>query len=490
MPLNFRAILHALGFIVGINGIAMIPSFICALYFHETKPAFSFCLCAVGSLLLAFLSFHFSHQPKKSLSVRDGYLIVSASWILCSLIGALPYWLSGTVPQLINAVFESVSGYTTTGATVLTEWDFPNSIILWRATTNWLGGMAILMFIISVLPLFGTGGHRVAYAEAPWPSYTRTSPRISDLSKTLFTLYIGLTVAAVLLLSFSSMGWFDALINGLGSVSTAGLLLHPGGVEYYGSFYVEMVISVFTILSSINFVLYLYLIQGNLKDIKNNVELRVFLSIILVVSLFVGLDLSNSGLYDSLSMAFRHAFFQVVSIVTTSGYIIGNPQLWPGFAKALLFCLFFIGGCSASTSGSIKVIRIVVLFKLISRGFVKRLHPHAISAIRMGKKNIPSPMVSSVVAFICLYGATYLCSAVVLSLQNLDFETTLSATAALLSNTGCGFGDVAYGNFGEFTNPLLKGFMCIVMLIGRLELFSIFFLFVPSFWNTDRINLK
>ncbi len=490
MPFNFRAIIHAMGFIIGINGIAMIPSFLCGLYYKEFAAATALGICCLISFAIGYLMFHFSHHQKKALCVRDGYLIVSSSWILCSLIGAIPYWLSGSVPQFINALFESVSGYTTTGATVLAEWDFPNCIMLWRATTNWLGGMAILMFIVSVLPLFGTGGHRVAYAEAPWSSYTRTSPRITDLSKTLFLIYIGLTFSAILLLSFSSMDLFESIINGLGSVSTAGLLLHPGGVEYYGSFYVEMVISIFTILSSINFVMYLYLIQGNLRDIKNNIELRVFLIIILGITLFVAVDLTNSGTYTSIETAFRHAFFQVTSIATTSGYTIGNPEMWPAFSKALLFSLFFIGGCAASTSGSIKVIRIVIFFKLIFRGFVKRLHPHAISSIRMGKKNIPSPMVSSVVAFICLYGVTYLCSALVLSLQNLDFETTLSATAALLSNTGCGLGDVVSGNFDGFTNPFLKGFMCFVMLVGRLELFSVFFLFLPSFWNTDKINVR
>jgi trk system potassium uptake protein len=490
MPFNFRAIIHALGLIVGINGLAMIPSFLCALFFHEQKAAFALGLCCAMSLLLGFLLYHFSRQQKKAIYVRDGYLIVSSSWIICSLISTFPYLLSGEVSNFISAFFESVSGYTTTGATMLDDWNLPYSIVLWRATTNWLGGMAILIFIISVLPMFGTGGQRVAYAEAPWPSYSRTTPRVSDLSKVLLKLYVGLTIAAVILLNFSTMNWFEALINGLGSVSTAGLLLHPGGVEYYDSVYVEVVISLFTILASISFVMYLYLIQRNFRDVKDNMELKVFLSLIAGVTLIITFNLASTDSYDSMGMAFRHAFFQVTSIATTSGYTIGDPNAWPTLSKALIFCLFFIGGCSASTSGSIKVIRIVILFKLILRGFVKRLHPHAICTVRMGKKNIPAPMVSSVVAFICLYGTTYLAAALVLSLQNLDFETTLSAAAALLSNTGCGFGEIAYGDFGAFTNPFIQLFMCLVMLIGRLELFSIFLLFIPSFWNTDKINLR
>lgn len=486
MPFNYRAIIRALGFIIGINGVAMFPSFVCAYYYEENQAAIALGMCGVVSVIAGILMFHFSHQKRGALSVRDGYLIVSASWIICSLIGAMPYVLSGEIPLFINALFESVSGYTTTGATVVSDWEFTHGMLLWQATTNWLGGMAILMFIISVLPMFGTGGQRVAYAEASWSSYTRTSPRISDLSRTIFMIYIALTIAAFALLAITPMGRFEALINSLGSVSTAGMLLHPGGIEYYDSFYIESVISGFTILASINFVMYLYLIQRYFRNIKDNIELRVFLAIILCVTVLISFNLLNEGGYGSYSEAFRHAFFQVTSVATTSGYTIGNPGTWPVFSKALLFGLFFIGGCAASTSGSIKVIRIVVLFKLIARGFVKRLHSHAICSVRMGKKNIPSPMVSAVAAFICLYGATYLIAALILSLQNLDFETTLSGAAALLSNTGFGFGELVYGNFDVFTNPILKGFMCMIMLIGRLELFSIFLLFMPSFWNTDR----
>jgi trk system potassium uptake protein TrkH len=486
MPFNYRAIIRALGFIIGINGVAMFPSFVCAYYYQENQAAITLGTCGVASVVAGIIMFHFSRQKRGALSVRDGYLIVSSSWILCSLIGAVPYFLSGEVPLFIDAVFESVSGYTTTGATVVPVWEFTHGLTLWQATTNWLGGMAILMFIISVLPMFGTGGQRVAYAEASWSSYTRTSPRISDLSKTIFMIYIALSVAAFVLLALGPMDRFEALINSMSSVSTAGLLLHPGGVEYYDSFYIESVISAFTILASINFVMYLYLIQKNFRNIRDNIELRVFLFIIISITALIAINLFNAGGYGTFVEALRHAFFQVTSIATTSGYTIGNPGAWPVFSKALLFGLFFIGGCAASTSGSIKVIRIIVLFKLITRGFVKRLHSHAICSVKMGKKNIPSPMVSAVAAFICLYGVTYLVAALVLSLQNLDFETTLSAAAALLSNTGFGFGELVYGNFDVFTNPFLKGFMCLIMLIGRLELFSIFLLFLPSFWNTDK----
>lgn len=391
MPFNYRAIIRALGFIIAINGVAMLPSLVCAYYYQESKAALALGICGIISTAAGLIMYRFAHQKKGTLSVRDGYLIVSASWIICSLIGAIPYVLSGEIPLYIDAVFESVSGYTTTGATVVSDWEFTHGMLLWQATTNWLGGMAILMFIISVLPMFGTGGQRVAYAEASWSSYTSTSPRISDLSKTIFMIYIALSVAAFILLALSPMDRFEALINSLGSVSTAGLLLHPGGIEYYDSFYIESIISAFTILASINFVMYLYLIQKNFRNIRDNVELRVFFFIIIGITMLIAFNLFSVGDYASLTEAFRHAFFQVTSIATTSGYTIGNPGDWPVFSKALLFCLFFIGGCAASTSGSIKVIRIIVLFKLISRDLLKGFIPMPYVRSKWAKKAYHHP---------------------------------------------------------------------------------------------------
>lgn len=489
MFLNVRAILGALSYVIGIVALTVVPTLVCALYYQEYH---SFIALAATLGLAAGVAILFrivGRTNTKSLRVRDGYLIVSMSWFLCSLIGALPYWLAADCPSFWDALFESTSGFTTTGATILDDWDMPRSIVLWRALTNWLGGMAILVFIISVLPRLGAGGHRVAHAEAPWSSYSSSTQRVSEISRLLSTIYFTLTVAAFLFLALGRMDPFEALINSLGSVSTAGLLLHPGGIAYYDSFYVEMVITVFSLLASINFVLYLYLLQRNYRDLRANVELRYFAAIITCMTLLISLDLWFSGTFPTVGEAFRNALFQVVSVASTAGYVIGNPDAWPAFSKGLLFALFFVGGCTASTSGSIKVIRVVIMLKLVYRGFIKRLHPQAICAVKLGKKNIPSPMVTSVVAFISLYLLIYLVTTLVLSLQNLDFETTLTASVSLLSNTGFGFGDIVDGNYGVFTYPFLKAYMCLVMVVGRLELFSVILLFVPSFWNTDRANL-
>jgi trk system potassium uptake protein TrkH len=491
MQLNLRAILRALSYIIGIVALALVPSVLCALNYQEYLPLKGLAATLALALFLT-LAFRFLSRGRSSstLRVRDGYLTVSLAWFLCSLVGALPYLLSGESVGFMDALFESTSGFTTTGATVLSDWDLPRSIILWRATTNWLGGLAILVFIISVLPRFGAGGHRVATAETSWSSYSSTSPRVSDLSRLLSLIYFGLTAVSFAALSLSEMGLFEALINSLGGVSTAGLLLHPGGVAYYDSLYVELVISLVSLLASINFVLYLFLIQRNFRDIRANVEIRYFLAILGGATLLIAINLWASGTFATLWESFRSAAFQVVSVGTTSGYTIGDPNVWPEFSKALLFALFFVGGCSASTAGSIKVIRIVIMFKLVYRGFVKRLHPHAISSVKMGKKNIPAPMVTSVVAFISLYILTYLIAALGLSLQNLDFETTLSAAGGLLSNTGFAFGQVVDCNFGVFSNAFVKGWMCLVMIVGRLELYSVLLLFIPSFWNPDRANLS
>ncbi len=489
MYFHARTIARITGLIMTITGLAMIPPFLCALYYNDPRTAIAMAVSCIVSVIPGALMYFLLRSSKKGLQVRDGYLTVIISWAACSLLGALPYWLSGQVPSLIDAFFESCSGYTTTGATVIIERSLTHSLLLWKAVTHWLGGMGILIFIIAVLPALGVGGHKIASAEAPWASLNKIAPRTSDLAKLLYFIYISFTLLEFILLSFSKMSLFEAIINSLGSVSTAGLLLHPDGVAFYDSFYAETVISVFTILSSVNYMMYIYIIKRNFSDLKDNVEIKVFLGIIAFTTLMITASLRISGTYDSLFTSFRHAFFQVTSISTTSGYTIGDFDVWPAFSKALLFTLFFIGGCAAATSGSIKVIRIIIMFKLIMRGFYKRLHPLAVRAVKIRGKNISAPMVSAVTSFIILYFALYLFSVLVLSVQGLDMETTLSSAAGLMSNTGVGFGEVSEGNFSCYSAPL-KLYMSLLMVVGRLELFTVFLLFVPSFWNPNRSNTR
>jgi len=479
------------GLITGITGIAMLAPMMCAFYYGETKTAIAFVITCPISVVVGFLIFFFMKPSKHALKTRDGYLVVIFCWIACSFFGAIPYMLSGQVPSIIDAIFESVSGYTTTGASTLPDSCLSNSLLLWKATTHWLGGMGILIFIISILPSLGIGSQRLAAAEAPGAGLLSAAPSARDLSRSLYFIYISFTIVEfVLLWQGSSMGALEALINTLGCISTSGLFLHSGGVLFYHSVFVEIVISVFTLLASCNFLIYIYIIQRNFNMVKNNLEIRVFGMIVAGATLIIAVSLYATGTFKTFGESLLRSFFQVSAFASSSGYSIGDYSVWPTFCQGILFILFFVGGCTASTSGSIKVLRVIVMFKLINRGFYKRLHPRAARAVKLNGKAMPARAVAAISTFIFMYFATFLIFSLVLSLQGLDLETTLSATASLMSTTGIGFGDIgAAGNYSVFC-PALRLFMSLIMLVGRLELFTIFLLFFPSFWNPNRAKIK
>ncbi len=491
MSFNYKALAKVLSIIFLVNGVALLTPIPFAIYYDDL-PVSTFLGPAAVSLALASIGYSIFRGVSSALRIRDAYLAVIFCWLVWSVFGAFPYYTSGLSETYIDAYFEAVSGYTTTGATLLHEWTFPHSLAFWRVLTHWLGGMGILIFIISVLPSFGVGSQRIAAAEAPGPGFNKTSAKMGDLARQLYLIYVALTLIVFLLFVFAPgkpMDVFDALINAMGCVSTAGLFLHAEGIAYYDSIYIETVISIFTILSAINFVLYLHILQKNFSDLKSNVEIKVFLLMIAVMGLIVSLALWISGTYPTMLESFRHGLFQTISFITTTGYTLGDYTQWPTIAMAVLFSTLFIGGCAASTSGSVKVIRVIVAFKLISRGFYKRLHPRAVRSIRLGGKNISSPMVNSISAFIIMFFGTFIIGSLVLSLQNLDMETTLSATASLMSSTGISFGEIGgSANYAIFDSQLLRLFMTLLMIVGRLELFTVFLLFMPSFWDPDRTS--
>lgn len=488
MNFTYKTLIKIMGLLLGITGLAMIPSLLCAVYFNEGSTEPGFLISALASIILGFTIYKVMPSSRRKLKTRDGYLIVIICWLGCSLFGAIPYFLSGQVPSFIDAFFEAIAGYTTTGATVISDLRLSHSLYLWKATTHWLGGMGILVFIISILPSLGIAGQRLAAAETPGAGLTQMAPRIHDLAMFLYFIYLSFTLVEFLLLWLGSeMSAFEALVNSLGSISTSGLFLHPQGIAYYDSLFVEMVISIFTLLASLNFILYINIIKGNMEQLKKNMEIRIFFAIVVLATVLISGSLWLTGTYDTLGESARNAFFQVSSFMSTSGFSLTDYNQWPAFTHAILFTLLFIGGCAASTSGGIKVLRIVVVFKLISRGFYKRLHPRAVSAIRVGDNIMSAPMVAAITTFVFLYLFTFLTCALVLSLEGLSLETTLTASASLMSTTGSGLGDIAGGNFSVFSPPL-RLFMCFIMVIGRLELFTVFLMFFPSFWNPNKFT--
>ena len=487
MGFVYKTLLCILGLIIGICGVFMMLPMICAVYYGDHETTLIFGVTGIISIVAGFGIYRFMPRSRHAMHSRDAYLIVFVSWAVCSIVGAIPYYLSGEITTICDAIFESVAGFSTTGATVLGEAHLAEPFLLWKAITHWLGAMGILIFVITVLPTMGPGGQRIVAAESPGAGLSSTTPRSKDLAKFLYLIYSTLTLAEFLMLLIGSeMGPLEAFINALGSISTAGLTFHPAGVAHYDSLYVEMVLSCFTLLASMNFLLFIYLIKRNFSFIRKNYELKAFLIFIAVSTLLITADLTSTEAYQSFSAALRHAFFTVTSFMTTSGLVLGDYNTWPTFSKMLLFAMLFMGGCVASTSGSVKMLRVIVMIKLVRRAFFRKIHPRSVKAVKIGDNVISSRMTSSVTSFVSMYFVTFVVSSVILSLQGLDFETTMGAAASLMSTTGSSFGAIGVaGDYSMFCAPL-KLFMSLLMLVGRLELYTVFLILLPSFWNPNR----
>ena len=484
--INYRATIKILGSIILITGLAMLVPMTYALITHHGADALAFIKTAPWAIAIGALLLLCFKSTNAKFRTRDGYMVVALCWIMASFIGAFPYYFSTFTESFIDAFFESTSGFTTTGCTAVDGGVLSDSLLLWKALSHWLGGMGILIFVLSILPALGINGQFIARAEAPGPVFEKMAVRLSDSTKILYVTYIILTLAEFLLLAASpKMDAFEALVNAMGSISTGGLLVHTGGISYYNSFYIEVVISIFCVLASINFMLYHYITQGELKRALRDAELRMFLFLMAlgIIICTLGLCIYTDA---SFSKAFRDSFFQVISMSTTTGYVRSPYVVWPATCQMILFALMLIGGCSASTSGSIKVVRFIVMFKLIVRGTYKRVHPRSVVPVKLNGQVLSSQVVSGICGFILTYLAIFLFSGIVISLQGLDLETTLGTALAMLSNTGAAFGITASaGNFAAYA-PGLKLFLCLLMYVGRLEIYTILVLFTRHFWNRSR----
>ena len=486
LNLNYKAIIKILGVIILIEGIAMTIPWIFAAAAHDTDTAHAFAMCAPALIVIGGASCIIIKQGKVRLRTREGYIVVAACWMLASFIGAFPYFFADFTDSFVDALFESTSGFTTTGCTSVSDALLSQGLMLWKAISHWLGGMGILVFIISILPALGINGQLIVRAEAPGPVLEKVTVRMSDSAKILYLTYISFTIIEFLLLALSKkMPVFDAVITTLGSISTGGLIAHPEGIAFYDSVYIEIVISVFCILASLNFVLYHYLVTGKKAYFFKDVELKTYIYIIIGAILICTVGYSAAE-HCSLLSALRESFFQVISMATTSGYTRTAYFAWPTVCQLTLILLMFIGGCAASTSGSVKVVRVLVMLKLIWRGGIKRIHPRSVVAIKLGKNAVSAPVVSSITMFILTYMLTFLLSSFILSFQGLDLESSITTALAMLSNTGATFGEPAIaGNFSAF-NPALKLYLSALMIVGRLELFPIIVLFTRNFWGRDR----
>ena len=480
--MNYQMIGFVIGRILWTEAaLLLLPALVALLY---GDPALPF-LASIALLLLAGLPL--SRRPKQTaLYARDGFAVVALAWLLMSAFGALPFVISGYIPNFIDAFFETVSGFTTTGATILTEVEpLSQSVLFWRSFTHWVGGMGVLVFVMAVLPMTDGHGMHLLRAEMPGPSVGKLVSRMSDTAKILYSIYLVMTVIEIILLILGGMPLFDACIHAFGTAGTGGFSCKNLSVGAYDSAYFDVVIGIFMLLFGVNFNLYYFLLIRRFRDVFRSEELWAYLAIVGASVLAIALDILH--MYQSFAQSLRYSFFQVASIITTTGYGTTDFNLWPTFSKGVLVTLMFIGACAGSTGGGIKVARIVILAKTSWGDMRRMLHPNAITTTRFEGKSLSDKHIRSVHLFLTVYILVFTASFLLLSLDGFDIVTTFTAVAACINNIGPGLEVVGpMGNFAGFAwwGKLLLSFD---MLVGRLEIFPMLLLFAPSIWRRRRI---
>lgn len=487
MDLNWNVIFRVTGALFIVIGFSMVPAMIVSVIYTEPEIIEAFIKTIIPSLLFGGLLILLNKQKEGRTKVRDGYIIVALCWILASCVAAAPFVISGEIANPIDAFFETCSGFSTTGASILTDVEaMSKGLLFWRSFTHWLGGMGILIFAIALLPSLGISGQAIAKAEAPGPTLDKLTPKLSDTAKMLYLLYICFTAAETILLMFGGLSLFDSLVHTFGSVGTGGFSSYNDSVAHFDSAYVDIIISIFMILSGVNFNLYFIIIRQNLKGFFKDAELRLYLLIIGASTFLIGIYLYAAGNISNIWTSFRYSLFQTATIISTTGFVTTDFYLWPTFCKMLLLILMFVGACSCSTGGGVKVIRILVILKLIKRGISLKLHPNAFVSLKINNKPLPVNTVSAIASFVFLYMFTIFAGTIIISMDGFSLLTNFSAVVACLGNIGPGFDLVGpVMNYSIFSNGS-KLLLSFIMLAGRLELFTIFLLLTPRFWNPNR----
>ncbi len=481
--MNFQIIVRFTGILIFFLGVAMAPPLGVSLLFKDNCTQ-SLLLamaitCALGILLFVFTK----KQKGKQLNHRDGVAIVTLGWLMAGLVGALPYLFSGTIPDFTNACFESISGFTTTGASVVTDIEsLPEGILLWRSLTQWLGGMGIIVLSIAILPFLGIGGMQLYKAEIPSPIVDKLKPRISETARILWKIYLLITLLQVALLLGGGMSLFDSFCHAFCTMPTGGFSTKNAGITQFNSTYFDFVIVIFMLLAGINFSLHYRLLKGDLKIFGKDSECRVFLIIVGTFILLVTLNIYGD-VYKSLFQAFRFAAFQVSSIITTTGFVSADYEKWPHFSQLILLICMFLGAMAGSTGGGIKIVRIMLMVKQGYQQVFKIIHPHAVTTVKLGGKPVPTDVLSSIWGFFFLYIALFVVASLIMAGLGLDFITSISSVAASIGNIGPGFGLVGpIKNYLEIPT-VGKWVLISCMLLGRLEIYTVIVLLAPAYWR-------
>ncbi|MCR5252178.1 MAG: TrkH family potassium uptake protein [Treponema sp.] len=477
--ISFIKIISALLAIVG--GMMIMPLCV-GLAIGENSVILSFLIPMLASFMLLAIVFIPTRKLKISINTRQTYLIVAGSWIFMSLFGAVPLFATGAFPSVTDAVFESVSGFTTTGSTVCGHLEtLPRSINLWRCITHWIGGMGIVTLTVALLPLLGVGGFQLIKAETTGPEKGKITARITTTAKYLWIIYAGFTLIEAVLLRLAGMDWLDAFSHAFSTLGTGGFSPKDSSIGWYNSAAIDTIITVFMFFAGINFSLFYYIIVRKFDDIRDNSEFKAYIA--LVIFAILAVTFSLGGIYNTFPQKLRYGAFHVVSLLSTTGFSTADFTLWSPAAQFFLFALFFVGGCSGSTSGGVKVVRWVILFKQISNETKRMLHPHGIFAIRLNNRVGRKDVVFNVTAFMTLYFFMVALTTLVGCIGQLDLFTAFTGALSMIGNVGPAAGILSpSGNFGALP-VFVKWWYCFAMLAGRLELYTMIMFFLPYYWE-------
>jgi len=479
--MNIRLVIYVLGIIIVGVGLSMLLPIAISLYYQDgdlLSLVYSSMICIFLGLIVSY-----SSKEEGDIGIKDGFAIVTFGWVSAALFGSLPFLFFGTFNNFTDAFFEAMSGFTTTGATVLTNiGKQPHGILVWRSLTQWLGGMGIIVLSIAILPALRVGGMQLFKAEVPGPSQDRLTPRIKDTARLLWMVYVIISATETLLLFLGGMSLFDALNHTFTTMATGGFSTKDASIGAFNSPYFDAVITLFMFMAGINFALHYQMLKGNLKSFFKDTEFLFYLG---VVGFFITLVVINLKFFAQkpLTDAIRYGSFQVVSIVTTTGYGTADFELWPQFSQYTLLLLMFIGGCAGSTGGSIKNIRILLLIKYAYYELYKLIHPRAIISIKIRDKMVSEDILQGVLGFFLLYMAVFVVSSLFMALLGLDMITAISSVAATIGNVGPGLGMVGPTDNYAHIPFLGKWLLSLCMLIGRLEIYTVLIFFIPEFWK-------
>lgn len=482
--MNFKLILKIISIILMVVAAAQIPSLLWAFYFQEPEMIFNFLTTIGATTAVALAVFIFCRNLKtNTLSMKDGFFTVSLLWIISAAAGGLPFLAAGVTDSMAAAFFETMSGLTTTGATIFSNVEaFPKSLLFWRSTTHFLGGMGIVVLTVAVFPLIGINTINMVKAETTGPSVQKIMPKIAETARVLWYIYMILTLGEILLLKAAGMSWFDSMTHSMATISTGGFSVRNTSLCSYNSLPIDLIITFFMFAGGVNFVLYFSLITGNTKLLRNNSEFKAYTAIFIISALSIAFSLYRADCY-SLVDSLRHGSFQAISIMTTTGFASADYLQWPDFAQMMLLALMFSGGCAGSTAGGIKIMRHVIVFKQSLIDMKRILRPKAVYILRDNDMTIKKGTILGVTSFIIVYLLIIVISSLIISMSGYDMVTSVSAALATLGNIGPGFGMIGPMECYSFFGDGMKCFLSFLMLAGRLELYTVLLLFTGVFWR-------